>query len=281
MKDILITTDFSPSSDLACEYALKVAEKAKAKVTILHIQYTPVDWVHLVKDGGKNFPILIESIKKAQSELEKWEGIAKERGLKAETKLIFDEGQSQIVQHVTQNHHDFIIMAAKGDAKSGFSTLGNTAQRIIRNANVPVLLIKNQMPEFPMKKVVFASDFEADLSEHFEHVTDFVDLMEADIELVYVNTPYQFENTPVTMEKMDKFMTYCSPDRHCTPNIYNARNREEGIVEFATSIDADLIAISTRAKRGGFLHFMSRSITESLVLNPEIPLLSINLESKP
>jgi len=279
MKDILITTDFSPSSNLACEYGFKVAGKANAKVTILHIQYTPVDWVHLVKDGGKNFPILIESIKNAQNELEKWEGIAKEHGLDVETKLIFDEGQSKIVQHVTQSHHDFIIMAAKGDSKSGTSTLGNTAQKIIRNADVPVLLIKNQMPEFPMKNVVFASDFEDDLSAHFDRVIDFVELMEADIDLVFVNTPYQFENTPTTLEKMKNFIKYCSPDRHCRTNIYNARNREEGIIEFSTSIDADLIAISTRAKRGGFLHFMSRSITESLVLNPDIPLLSINLQS--
>lgn len=277
MKNILIPIDFSPSSDLACEYGLQVAQKANAKVTILHIKYTPVDWVHLVKEGGKNFPKLIESIKSAQAEMERWENTAKEYGLDVETKLIFDEGQSKIVHHVTQSNHDFIIMAAKGDAKSGTSTLGNMAQKIIRNANVPVLLIKNKMPKMPMKKVVFASDFEPDLSPHFNHVVDFVKMMDADIDLVFINTPYQFENTSTTMEKMNQFTSLCSPGRKCNTNIYNARNREEGIIEFTDSIDADVIAISTRAKRGGFLNFLSRSVTESLVLNPDIPLLSINL----
>src|SRR5690625_1021470 len=137
MKNILIPIDFSPSSDLACEYGLQVAQKAEAKVTILHIKYTPVDWVHLVKEGGKNFPKLIESIKSAQAEMEKWESRAKEHGLEVETKLVFDEGQSKIVHHVTQSNHDFIIMAAKGDAKSGSSTLGNMAQKIIRKCQCP------------------------------------------------------------------------------------------------------------------------------------------------
>lgn len=279
MKDILITTDFSPPSDQASEYGLKIAEKAKAKVTFLHIQYTPVDWVHLVKDEGKNFPQLIKSIKHAQSELAKWENRAKDQGLDVDFKLVFDEGQSKIVTNVTEHDHDFIIMSSRGDAKSGSSFMGNTAQKIIRNATVPVLLIKDLMPKFPMKKIVFASDFEADLKGHFDRVTDFANLMEADIELVYINTPYQFEETATSLKKMEQFMDQCSRDRHCGMNIYNSKNREEGIVEFAKSIDADLIAVTTRGRRG-FMNFMSRSITESLALNPDIPILSINLQSE-
>ena len=91
MKNILVPTDFSPVSEQACAYALKIAEQAKAEIHFLHIQYTPVEWVLLDKEKEKNFPETLKQIGHARHELKKWEKRAKSLGLPVKKFLIFDQ----------------------------------------------------------------------------------------------------------------------------------------------------------------------------------------------
>lgn len=278
MKNILVTTDFTPWSDQACRYALRIAEKAGAEIHFLHIQYTPVDWISLDLDQEKNYPEIRREIGHAKGELRKWKERAQKKDLKVETFLIFDEDRQQIIDHVASYHHDFVVMASRGGSGSKIPMLGSTAQKIIRHAAAPVLVLKEEKPAFPMKNIVFASTFEDDLKDYFNKVVDLADVMESDIHLVYINTPYRFEDTGVSEEKMHRFLNHCPRGGTCSVNIYNAKNPEEGIVKFAQKKEADLIAITTRGQRG-FLNFLSNSITESLVINSDIPVMSINIKA--
>lgn len=278
MKNILVTTDFSSLSDQASEYALRIAETAGAEIHFLHIQYTPVEWVALDLDQEKNYPQTRKEIGHAKGELKKWEKKAQSKGLTVKTFLIFDAGHQQIIDHVAGYHHDFVVMASRGGSDSKVPLMGSTAQKIIRYASAPVLVIKENVPDFPMKNIVFASDFEEDLQGYFDKVVDLADIMDAAIDLVYINTPYNFEDTDVSEEKMHRFLNHCSRGGTCSVNIYNARNEEEGILKFARSKQADLIAITTKGKKG-FFNFMASSITESLVVNADIPVLSINIKT--
>jgi nucleotide-binding universal stress UspA family protein len=47
-------------------------------------------------------------------------------------------------------------------------------------------------------------------------------------------------------------------------HIYNETNVEKGILNFANSIDADLIGMSTHGRKG-LAHFFNGSISEDLV----------------
>jgi hypothetical protein len=94
--------------------------------------------------------------------------------------------------------------------------------------------------------------------------------------LLYVNVPFSFEETDKSLEKMNAFHETCPRGGTCTTNIYNSLNEERGILKFAESVEADLIALTTHG-RTGFLSLISKSITESLANHAEIPILSINL----
>ena len=278
MKNILVPTDFSPVSEQACAYALKIAEQAKAEIHFLHIQYTPVEWVLLDKEKEKNFPETLKQIGLARHELKKWEKRAKSLGLPVKKFLIFDVGREEIIKHVSGYHHDFVIMGSHGASGVRETFMGSTAQKIIRHATAPVLVLKESIPDFPMKHIVFASDFEEDVMDYFRQVVDFADLMEAAIHLVYVNTPYNFEDTDISEKKMNQFLSHCPRGEACSVNVYNAKDEEEGIRKFAQSKQAGLIAITTHGSKG-FLGLMSKSITESLVNHADIAVLSINIRT--
>ena len=58
-----------------------------------------------------------------------------------------------------------------------------------------------------------------------------------------------------------------------TINVFNDVSEEEGIIYFADSIDADLIAMATHG-RTGFAHVLAGSIAEEVVSHSRRPVLT-------
>ena len=60
-------------------------------------------------------------------------------------------------------------------------------------------------------------------------------------------------------------------------SVYNDLLIESGIINYATDINADLIAMGTHS-RTGFSHLFSSSIAEDLINSVDCPVLTINLK---
>ena len=58
-----------------------------------------------------------------------------------------------------------------------------------------------------------------------------------------------------------------------TINIFNDLSEEEGIIYFADSINADLVAMATHS-RTGFAHVLAGSIAEDVVSHSKRPVLT-------
>tara|TARA_R110001599_G_scaffold19503_2_gene74608 strand:+ start:3008 stop:3841 length:834 start_codon:yes stop_codon:yes gene_type:complete len=275
MKNILVPTDFSETANRAADIAISIAEQSGAEIHFLHLQITPVLWVKLDKKKEERFPETLKEIGHAKSALSKLVKKAENKGLKAKQFLVFDVGREEILKHVPHHHHDFIVMGSHGASGAKELIVGSNAQKVLRDAKVPVLIVKEKS-KWPVKNVVFASNFEEDVKDPFKTVVQFADLNESNIHLLYVNVPFSFEETDRSLEKMHAFHETCPRGGTCTTNIYNSLNEERGILKFSESIGADLIALATHGK-SGFMSFMSKSITESLANHSETPIISINL----
>ncbi|MDZ7846528.1 MAG: universal stress protein [Owenweeksia sp.] len=192
----------------------------------------------------------MKQIGHAKGELNKWEKRAEDVGLQVRTFLIFDVGRDEIIKHVSSYDHDFIVMGSRGATGARETFIGSNTQKIIRHAAAPVLVIKDEQPQFPIKEIVFASGFEEDVQDQFNQLVEFADLIEANIHLLYINTMYNFEETDKSEEKMQRFLKHCPRGGTCSINIFNALNEERGILEFTQRTSADLIAITTHGKTG-------------------------------
>lgn len=277
MKNILVPTDFSDCARTAEEIGLAIAKKANAEIHFLHLLMTPVDWVKLPLEKEKLYPETKKEIGHAKSELGNLKRKAEKMGLKAQEFLVFDKGLKEIDHHIRHHKHDFIVMGSHGIG--GFKeVVGTNTQRVVRNSHVPVLVVKEKLKKFEIKKVVFASTFEEDVQKPFHKIIEFADLMKAQIYLLNVNMPFHFKETDEAEANMQKFLKKC-PRGTCSINIYNALNEERGILKFTEKINADVIAMTTHGKTG-FMKMISPSITESLVNHSDIPVLSINVNAK-
>lgn len=275
MKNILIPTDFSECANAASEYAIQFAKTANAEVHYLHLLSSSIDWVKLPKEKEKLYPEIRESIGHAKTELSKWVKKSEASGVKAQQSLTFNTGKEEILRHFKDHTHDFLIMGSNGAKGWQEKLIGSNAQQIIRNASVPVLIIKK--PVFnPIKNILFISDFTDVSKDSFHTLIHFADLLEADIDLLFVNTPNQFRETAETSQNMDSVMAHCSREKSCKRNVINAKTIEDGIKDFTVKKPMDLIAISTHGK-SGLRQLFSPSIAEKIANHTLLPLLSIKL----
>jgi fructose/tagatose bisphosphate aldolase len=80
-----------------------------------------------------------------------------------------------------------------------------------------------------------------------------------------INTPNSFKSTIVAESIMNDFIKDFKINKYAL-HIYNDTNVENGILNFANKVDADLIGMCTHG-RTGFAHFFNGSISEDLVKN--------------
>jgi len=275
MKKILIPTDFSDCANAASEYAIKLAKMAQAEIYFLHLFTTPLDWVKLSKEKEKLYPETRQAIARAKTELSKWVEKAETNGVQAQQSLAFNTGKEEILRHLNDHHHDFLVMGSHGAKGLHEKLIGSNAQQIIRNASVPVLIIKNPVLN-PIKNILFVSDFTDVSRDSFHSLTHFADIIEAHIDLLFVNTPNQFTESAETSQNMDQVMTHCNREDSCTRHVINAASVEDGINDFTSENPTDLIAICTHGK-SGFQQLFSPSIAEKLANHTLLPFLSIKL----
>jgi len=153
--------------------------------------------------------------------------------------------------------------------------VGSNTQRIVRQAPMPVLVIKHRVEDFVIRDLVFASNFSDQDVEKFGAFLPIIDLFEPKVHLVKINTPRAFERSEDSHKALDRFLQRHELKKY-TATIYNDLSIEEGILNFAKGIDADLIAMATHG-RTGFFHVVNGSLTEDIVNHTTFPVLSVKL----
>lgn len=128
-KIYLVPVDFSKGSEIALKHAMKLAREKKGKLLLVHI--VPLV-VHLATVAGY-----------LRGELE---AVARRLGLKSgEYRLLVlerPEAARAIANLAKKSHAAMIVMGCHG--KTGFQrfVLGSVAERTLRYAECPVLIVK-------------------------------------------------------------------------------------------------------------------------------------------
>jgi K+-sensing histidine kinase KdpD len=162
-----------------------------------------------------------------------------------------------------------------GDEQPIQNWRGPNAEKVVRNAQCPVITIKNKIYIEKIKNIVFASNFEKVNPRLVERVSFVQNLMQAKLRIVKINTPASFTNTRYDIEQMSAFVETNIISNY-TIDIHNFNNEEDGIVDFADFIEADMIMLGTH-QRKGMSHFFNRSVAEDVANNSKCPVITVQL----
>lgn len=275
MKKILVPVDFSECANAAVEVALKIAEKGEMELFFLHLFSVKENEPH-VPEHINIYDRKPQDAKHGQVRQQLSELVLKAEaaGLKATPVLVYNQGYDGIEDYISPYNIDLVVMGSHGEKNIKQAMLGSNARSFIRYASAPVLIVKQPVSDFVIKKIVFASSFEEDSISSFVPVKQLAELWQAEIHLLYVNTPYHFKETHESLTAMKRFM-HQFPGVNYTPVIYNALNEEEGIHRYANDYHVDLVSISTHGRKG-FLRLLVHSVAETVAIDEDIPVLIIN-----
>lgn len=276
MKKIMVPTDFSGHAENALRVAAQLAKKNDGEIYLLHMLELPLDLVDPAsKDTGSVIPESIYFMKLAH---QRFEEILKKdylQGIPVHEVVKFHQAFEGIMEISEKNDCDMIVMGSQGSSGLKEVFIGSNTEKVVRYAEIPVLVIKNDVPVFKIDEFVLASDFREDGKDAFLKAMEFAEKINANVHLLYVNTPNHFK-TSAEMEKRMKGFCEVTQNKNASINIYNADSIEEGILEFGEKVNAGLIGVSTHARKG-LSHFLRGSISEDVVNHSEKPVITFKI----
>ncbi|WP_428230146.1 universal stress protein [Flavobacterium sp.] len=274
MKRILVPTDFSEHAENALKAAAQIATKNNSEIIILHMLELPSQMNDAVL-GGASIPETMLFIKKANETLDEISSRPYLNGIPVIEIVKMDKPIHGISQVSKDYDIDLILMGSHGSSGIEELLIGSNTEKVVRNSEIPVLVIKKDISNFNATNIVFASDFSAETKKPFKKLLNFTKSFESKLHLVTVCTPNSFKPTHVAEKAMTNFANEFNLTNYTT-NIYNDTNIEKGIINFSNSIDADIIGMCTHG-RTGFAHFFNGSISEGLVNHSVKPVITFKI----
>lgn len=274
MKRILVPTDFSEHAEDALKVAAQIAKKNNCEIILLHMLELP----HQTNDaimGGASIPESMLFMKKANETLDEVASRPYLDGIPVTEVVKMDKPIHGITQISKDYDVDLIIMGSHGSSGVEELLIGSNTEKVVRNSEIPVLVIKKDIPSFSAANIVFASDFSEEAKKPFKKLLNFVKLFDSKLHLVTICTPNSFKPTHVSEEIMNEFISEFDIPNYTT-QIYNDTNIEKGIINFSNRINADIIGMFTHG-RTGFAHFFNGSISEGLVNHAVRPVITLKI----
>jgi nucleotide-binding universal stress UspA family protein len=274
MKRILVPTDFSDYAEYALKVAAKVARENNGEIFIVHMLELPSQMADAVSSGAA-IPEIMLFLNKAHEKLEELLERDYLQGLKVSEAIKYERAFEGIIKHSEDYDIDMVIMGSHGASGVKELLVGSTTEKIVRNSDAPVLIIKNETDNFNGNRFVFASDFSEETRFPFEKVLKIAKMLNSHLDLVMVNTPNSFKTSAQAQKIMKEFISNYEYDNYSL-HIYNDSNIETGILNFSNSVNADLIGMCTHG-RTSLYHFFNGSISEGLVNHAAKPVVTFKI----
>jgi nucleotide-binding universal stress UspA family protein len=273
MKKIIVPLDFSEQSEYAIKVAASLAKKYDAEILALHM--LELNQAMITSSEGFHPEQTVFLLKLAEKRFNKFldKSYLKDVSITPIIKhfKVFDE----VNEVAKKNGADLIVMGSHGADGLKEIFVGSNAEKVVRNSDIPVLVIKNDHENFKIDRFVFASDFKEENLPAFKKAKDFANMLSAELDLVYVNVPGDdFLSTRDAYHRINQFLTSANSGQEV--EIYNDYSVEKGILNFSETIGADIIAIPTHGRKG-LAHFFMGSIGEDIANHSKIPVVTFKI----
>lgn len=273
MKTIIVPVDFSQQSEYALEVASSLAKEHKAEIIVLHMlelnyamissseAYHPEQTVFLLKAAEKRLSEFLD--KQYLKDIQITPVIKHYK--------VFSE-----VNEIAKKHNaDLIVMGSHGTDGLEEIFIGSNAERVVRNSEIPVIVVKKHRPGFKVKNFVFACDLRKETLPAFHKAREFAKKLGAELKVVYVNTPGDhFLSAGDMDEQISKFLDLAGVD--VPVDTYCDYSVERGVLNYSESTGADLIGIPTHGRKG-ISHFFMGSIGEDIANHSTIPVVTFKI----
>lgn len=276
MEKILVPSDFSPTAEMALNFARQMARRSDASITLIHALDLPVALEPTLMEPSVVQEIGDQSYHVAENSLK--DLCAKYGDEKCHIDYFIQSGSITEVldEYKSVNNFDLIIMGTHG--ASGFKEIfiGSNAEKVIRKARVPVYTIPSLQSLDKIHNLLIPIDID-DLSDGFLHsIKELLNFFRAKPYFIHVDTPSGHINEKQFYDELYEILAHREFEDFeiKTDRDYTA---ESGILKAADELNADMICIATHGKVG-LSHLIQGSLAEDIANHSRIPVWTYNLK---
>lgn len=268
---ILVLTDFSKNAENALEFALELALKNKASISILNCFSMPYSKSNVVvsildrlkKDAEEGLKNVQEKIKSNP----KFKDISiKSYAQMGELNLVVNE--------ISKNEKfDLIVMGTKGLSAFEEIFVGSNTSQLIKSASLPILAIPENFTYHPFNSITYASDLlQLKNLESLKMLKEIALLYEDKVSILHVSKegPKVGETKKAVLQKIQNYLAPVE-----TQVIFeNKSDIVDGVSTFLKGSNLNLLVMVSR-KHSLFERIFTSSNTELLSYRTTVPLLSL------
>jgi nucleotide-binding universal stress UspA family protein len=149
LKQILVPTDFSETSDVALRYGKAFAEAFGATLHVVHIIEEPYGQPWAVEAYGFSLAALQDEwIKEAETRMSKVLTEEERARITAVTTTVLGHPVMEILRYAKDHEIDLVVMGTHGRGPLSHVVMGSVAERVVRKASCPVLTVRSPAREF-------------------------------------------------------------------------------------------------------------------------------------
>jgi nucleotide-binding universal stress UspA family protein len=168
-----------------------------------------------------------------------------------------------------------VIMGSKGASGLTEIFIGSNAERVIRNADCPVITVKGKANPDTIQSIAFATDTSEEQDLIVPVIKDFQKFLGLNLHLIRVCTPHNYLTETKAKEQLDAFAKRNKLENYSI-GIAHGEFTDEGVIDFALRHKIPMIAMGTHG-RTGLAHFFGGSITEDVANHANIPIFTIKI----
>jgi nucleotide-binding universal stress UspA family protein len=273
MKKIIVPTDFSIEAENALRVAADIARENNGEIFLLHQMDLPL---HLSNNAGGELPEALFFMKLAKERFDKLMKLDFLEGVTIHGDVETGAAFSGIMNTVERYKADLIVMGSHGT--DGFKNryMGSNTEKVVRNSDIPVLVIKDRKKRLDVNDFVFATDLNPKSISALKKANKFAKKTNCKLHLLYVNTPSNFLTTRQAEAKVKEYLknTKVVPEDY---SIYNDKTIEKGVFNYAKDIKGDIIGLGIRGQRG-LSHFFNGSKSGDMLNNASsVPVITFKI----
>lgn len=277
MKKIIVPIDFSDHSQYALKVAALLSKKTEVEIYALHM--LDLQEVNLAQSSDFSQEKGVYFLKLAEKRIKKF----------LQKDFLEDVNVIPVIKHykvfseinaiAKEINADLIIMGSHGASGLKEFFTGSNTEKVIRYADIPVLILKNELNDVDFSDIVFATDFSKETIPAYKRMLKSLDFLGAKKHLLFVNLPNdKFKTTPEMDALANNFLMEAegNTDRLINVNFVCANSVEDGILSFSNAAGADLITLITHGRKG-LSHIFSGSISEDISNHSALPIMTFKI----
>ncbi|TYA92323.1 universal stress protein [Seonamhaeicola marinus] len=276
MKKIIVPVDFSEFSEYALKAAAKLAIKNEAEVLALHMLEMPEI---MLTGAGEEPQKVIYFLKLAEQRFNEFLKKDYLDGVKVTPIVKHLKVFSEVNDEAKKHGADLIVMGSHGVSGAKEFFVGSNTERVVRNADIPVLVVKRDITDVNFEVVAMGCDFSEECIEPYLKATQMFNDVNTKVYLIHVNLPNDRFKSSIQIEKeVVNFFTKAERSLEKMKDVHyvSEYSVEDGIINSANKLGADLIIMPTHGRKG-LAHFFQGSIGEDVANHSTLPVMTFKI----